>query len=110
MFISIKKNDDFLNVYHNGKSYVNKYLVMYIIRNGSEANRYGITASKKIGNSVIRHRITRLIRESIRLNQSSLICGFDIVIVARKSVLGKKFSDIESAFLHLCKLHHILKR
>lgn len=63
MFISIKKNYSFLNVYHNGKSYANKYLVMYILENQLLVNRFGITVSKKVGNSVIRHRVTRLIRE-----------------------------------------------
>lgn len=69
MFISISKNFEFLNVYHHGKSYANRYLVMYLLKNGSSENRYGITVSKKVGNSVVRHRVTRLIRESIRLNE-----------------------------------------
>ncbi len=109
MFNSIKKNHDFLNVYHNGKSYANKYLVMYIISNDTTTNRYGITVSKKVGNSVVRHRVTRLIRESIRLNEKSVRHGFDIVIVARNTSKGMKFFPIESAFLHLCRLHHILE-
>ena len=75
MFISISKNFEFLNVYHHGKSYANRYLVMYILKNGSSNNRYGITVSKKVGNSVVRHRVTRLIRESIRLNEEKVCQG-----------------------------------
>ena len=41
---------------------------MYVLENNSDENRFGITVSKKVGNSVVRHRVTRLIRESIRLN------------------------------------------
>ena len=63
MFISTSKNFEFLNVYHHGKSYANRYLVMYLLKNGSSENRYGITVSKKVGNSVVRHRVTRLKRE-----------------------------------------------
>ncbi len=110
MFESIKKNEHFLKVYRQGKSYANKYLVMYLLPNGSENNKFGITVSKKVGNSVVRHRVTRLIRESIRLNFDLFEKGYDIVFIARKTAKGKKYSEIEGAVLHLGKLHHVLKK
>ena len=73
MFKSIKKNYEFLNVYHHGKSYANKYLVMYVLKNDTDLVRFGITVSKKVGNSVVRHRVARLIRESSALMHLSKI-------------------------------------
>ncbi len=108
MFDSIKNNRNFVKVYHNGKSYANKYLVMYVLPNGTEQNKFGITVSKKVGNSVVRHRVTRLIRESIRLNEDLFEKGFDIILIARNTAKGKKYSEIESAVLHLGRLHHII--
>lgn len=108
-FISLKNSLEFGNVYKQGKSYANKYLVMYIVDNNLEINRLGISVSKKVGNSVVRHRITRLIREVYRLHQESLITGKDIVVVARVNSKGRNYWDIESAFFHLAKLHRILK-
>ncbi|CDE68689.1 ribonuclease P protein component [Clostridium sp. CAG:277] len=110
MFQKIRKNIEFLNVYRHGKSYANKYLVMYVLNNKLDENRFGITVSKKVGNSVVRHRITRLIRECIRLQESNILTEYDIVIVARKAAKDKKYQDIESAFLNLCKRQNILKR
>lgn len=110
MFRRIRKNIEFLNVYRHGKSYANKYLVMYVLDNHLCENRFGITVSKKVGNSVVRHRTTRLIRESIRLQESNILTEYDIVVVARKATKDKKYQDIESAFLNLCKRHNILKR
>lgn len=110
MFQKIRKNIEFLNVYRHGKSYANKYLVMYVLNNKLDENRFGITVSKKVGNSVVRHRITRLIRECIRLQESNILTEYDIVIVARKAAKDKKYQDIESAFLSLCKRQNILKR
>lgn len=63
---SLKSNQDFQKVYKNGKSYANKYLVMYVVENGTSINRLGISVSKKVGNSVVRHHMCRLIRESYR--------------------------------------------
>jgi ribonuclease P protein component len=110
VFQKIRKNIEFLNVYRHGKSYANKYLVMYVLSNKFDENRFGITVSKKVGNSVVRHRITRLIRECIRLQESNILTEYDIVIVARKAAKDKKYQDIESAFLNLCKRQNILKR
>ena len=67
---SLKKNRDFQNVYCNGLSYANRFLVMYVLENHLGKNRIGISVSKKVGNSVIRHRVTRLIRESYRLQEA----------------------------------------
>lgn len=106
---SLKKNIDFRNVYENGKSYANKYLVMYVLENNKNINRLGISASKKVGNSVVRHRFARLVRESYRLHENIFNSGLDIVVVARKSASTVGFAEIENALLHLSKLHHILK-
>ncbi len=108
MAYSIKKNEDFQKVYHSGKSYANKYLVMYAKKNESETGRLGISVSKKVGNSVVRHRIARLIRESYRLNVSKFHSGWDIVVVARQGAKGRNYFEINSAMLHLAKLHRIL--
>lgn len=110
MFQSIKTSSEFSFVYSNGKSYANKYLVMYLVKNELSENRIGISVSKKVGNSVVRHRITRLIRESYRLNQSLFRTGYDIVVVARAGAKGKNYSDISSALLHLGKLHQVLNQ
>ena len=105
---SLKKNRDFQIVYKNGKSYANKYLVMYILSNNLEGNRLGISVSKKVGNSVVRHRITRLIRESYRLQEDKFSSGLDIVVIARAGAKGIEYNKIESALLHLGKLHNII--
>ena len=106
---SLKKNYDFQRVYKTGKSYANKYLVMYVVENHSDKNRLGISVSKKVGNSVIRHRVTRLIRESYRLHENIFNSGLDIVVIARNSASRVSYMEIESALLHLAKLHHIIK-
>ena len=104
---SLKKNQDFKVVYQNGTSYANRLLVMYVLKNQHSKNRLGISVSKKVGNSVVRHRLTRLIRESYRLNETDFDSNLDIVVVARASAKGKGFHEIESAFMHLAKKHHI---
>lgn len=104
---SLKKNSEFRIVYQSGKSYANRYLVMYVKENNKELNRLGVSVSKKVGNSVVRHRVSRLIKESYRQNEQLYKIGYDIVVVARVSAKGRSFGEIESALLHLTKLHQI---
>ena len=106
---SLKKNRDFKQVYNQGKSYANRYLVMYVLENHTDRNRIGISVSKKVGNSVIRHRITRLIRESYRLQEDMFNSGLDIVVIARATARNADYHQIESALMHLGGLHKIIK-
>ena len=107
---SLRKNRDFQVVYKNGRSYANKYLVMYIMENDQNKNRLGISVSKKVGNSVVRHHITRLVRESYRLHEEIFNSGLDIVVIARNSAASVSYHEVESAMLHLGKLHGIIKK
>lgn len=105
---SLKKYDDFRTVYNRKNSYANKYFVMYVSENGTNENRLGISVSKKVGNSVVRHTVTRLVRESYRLNEEKFSSGLDIVVVARNTAKDIRYAETESAILHLSKLHKIL--
>ena len=107
---SLKKNSDFQKVYRQGKSYANRYLVMYVLENHTEGNRLGISVSKKVGNSVIRHHLTRLIRESYRLHEDMFNNGLDIVVIARSTARNISYHETESALLHLGGLHKVINR
>ena len=106
---SLKKSKDFQNVYNKGNSYANRLLVMYVLENHTDKNRLGISVSKKVGNSVIRHHLTRLIREGYRLQEDMFNSGLDMVVVTRKNAVNCSCQEITSALLHLGKLQGILK-
>ncbi len=109
VFEKLGNNLEFQKVYRSGRSKANKYLVMVLIERESGPNRYGFSVSKKVGNSVVRHRVTRLLRESVRKNDVRFTTGHSIIIVARNAAKGRSFEEIDSAVCHLCKLHGILK-
>lgn len=104
---SLKKNEDFRKCYRTGKSYINRYLILYVCGNQLDYNRIGISVSKKVGNSVVRHRITRLIREIYRLHEHEMRCSpdssSDLAVIARKAAKGKDYYTMERAFLQLAE-------
>ena len=72
---SLKKYGDFQRVYKRGRSYANKYLIMYVLKQ----------------------------------NEQKFVGGLDIVVIARPGAKERSFFEIESALLHLGRLHSILK-
>ena len=106
---SLKKNYQFRFVYNRGKSIANRLLVMYVVRNGTNGNRFGISVSKKVGNSVVRSRITRLLRESYRLSESNFLTGYVIVVIARASAKEATYKEVESALMHLLNKQKLIK-
>jgi len=100
---SLKKNRQFRAVYKNGCSYANKLLVVYVLKNDSEINRLGLSVSRKVGNSVTRNRVSRLIKESYRLRESLVKPGFDIVVIARAESAGRAFDAVSGSLWGLLR-------
>ena len=109
-FPSIKKNEEFKLIYRSGRSCANDSLIMYVLKNDdlTDSNRIGISASKKIGNSVIRHRIARVLRECFRLHRDRLKSGYDIVVIARQPAAAMGYEDMSRAYIDLCSRMGIL--
>lgn len=103
----LRKNIEFRAVYKRGKSFSNQLLVLYVYKNyknkNLNLNRVGISVSKKVGKSVIRSRVKRLISESYRLNREGLKTGYDFVFIARNSAKDKSYAEIENALKNLFK-------
>ncbi len=109
-FETLSKNSDFKKVYNKKKSFANKLLVMYVLENGMDTIRLGVSVSKKVGNSIVRHRLARLIREAFRLNSHKIIKGLDIVVVARAGLKDKGYDETHKAMVHLFALHKIIDK
>lgn len=71
--------------------------------------KVGIVTSKKIGGAIERSRARRLLRESFRLHQNELAQPVELVLVARNSIAGKKFTDVEKDFLAVLNRAGLLK-
>lgn len=106
----LRKNEDFRKVYQKRKSMANKLLIIYISENGCEFNKVGFTVSKKVGKSVVRSRVKRLLSESYRLNSEKVVQGYDIIFVARNTCAEATYKEIESALVHLLKKMKLINK
>lgn len=101
----IRKNIEFRRIYRKKKSYSNSLLVLYMLKNNinHDKSRVGISVSKKVGNSVVRSRVKRLINESYRLNYNNIKDGYDFVFIARNAIKEKSYKEVEIALINLLK-------
>lgn len=106
---SLKKNFQFRRVYHRGRSIANRHLVLYLVKNGThDRNRLGISVSKKVGKSVVRSHVTRLIRESYRSMEEEVKRGYDFVVIARTFCADASYHEICRSLRHLFKKQQLL--
>ncbi len=93
----LKRSGGFKAVYDRGRSYATDLIVLYALpRRDRLTPRVGFSVSKKIGGAVQRNRARRLIREAVRLLLHDVHGGWDVVIVARRSIVRANFSDVAS--------------
>ena len=68
---------------------------------GPVINRVRISVSRKVGNSVVRHHLTRLVRENYRLHEQEFVGGLDLIVIVRPGAKESNFFDIGRALLSL---------
>lgn len=97
----LRRKREFQTVYAEGRSYANRYLVIYVLENLELAGKAGFAAGKKLGGAVIRNRLKRLLRECYRLHQHEIKPQLALLLVARRPLAEEKYVGAETAFLSL---------
>ena len=93
----MKKNSQFDYIFKNGKTLKHGKLLMFYSKSKSKTPKIGVVVSKKIGKSVTRNHVKRLIRESIHQNMKSLNNDLNYIFVARQGIECLNFNEINTS-------------
>jgi len=93
----LRRPEDFRRVWSDGRSWAHPLFILWGMPNTLGTTRVGITASRKVGNAVVRNRARRLLRESARRLHQGIAAGWDIVLVARSALPNAMQPQVESA-------------
>lgn len=102
----LRKNKQFQYVYHRGKSCACRELVLLYIR--SQRLQVGFSVSRKVGNSVVRNRIKRRLREQFRSVMPQVKPGL-YVIVARQAAAAADSRTLGRSLENLLRRQNLLQ-
>jgi ribonuclease P protein component len=97
----LKTSAEFQSVYKRGAKKASRSFVVFMLPNGLEYSRFGLTTPRKLGPAHDRNRIRRRIREILRTAWDLLPRGFDIVVNPRSSACTRSFVELKSELLSL---------
>ena len=96
----IKHRRDFSRLRQSGQRLATGCLVAnWQLLPADASSRLGVITAGRIGGAVVRSRARRLLREAFRLHQHDLAGPVDLILVARPSIVGRAFAEVERDFL-----------
>ena len=91
----------FREAYDGGRHWVGDFMVMWLRTGPGASLRLGVVASRKVGNAVHRARAKRRLREAWRRNRSRFRGDYDVVLVARRSIISASWESVVTDLLRL---------
>jgi len=106
----LRTTSDYQAVRTQGRPVHGSLLLLGVLdRENGAPPRAGIIVSRKVGNSVVRSRVKRLLRELARHHLGDLRAGIDMVLVAKRGAAAANLQDFVQEWLRLAKRASILR-
>ena len=99
--LRLRGRKEFVDAFQRGRLWGNQLLVLRLLPNGLDHNRYGFVTSKRLGKAIVRNRVRRRLREGVRTLTTSISGGWDIVISARPAAALADYGELNRAVASL---------
>lgn len=108
--LRLRNREEFSRIYRGGRSFANgQFVVYWSKRSNAESFRVGISASKKIGNAVVRNRMRRLVKEIVRHMEGEILPNVDFILIVRKPATTMSYAQLEGSIKHVLRKAGLMK-
>ena len=96
----IRQGSDFARLKRQGRRLARGCLVInWLELSADSQSRFAVITTRKLGNAVVRNHCRRLLRECFRVHQHALRQPVEMVMIARRSLVGRKYASVEKNYL-----------
>ena len=106
--VMLSRPEDFAALQGDGTVRSHPLLVVRIRRTNLEETRFGLSTGRKLGGAVVRNKVRRRLRESLRVMAPSFQPGWDVLIIARPPVIGADFQTLAGVLQNLLRRGGVL--
>ncbi|MEG1499567.1 MAG: ribonuclease P protein component [Clostridia bacterium] len=105
----LRKNKQFNYIYKRGIAKHSKFLTVVFVKTKFQPFKVGFTVSKKIGNSVVRSKVKRRLRESFNLIENKIDPSNNYIFLAKDGISLLSFIEIKDAMNNLLEKAKLFK-
>jgi ribonuclease P protein component len=105
----LSDKERFRQVRQTGASYTHPLMVLCLLPNDEAISRCGFTVSRRVGKAVVRNRARRRLSEAVRLLWERVAPGWDMVWVARPTIVKVEFAELQVACKRLLRRANMLR-
>ncbi|MEW5870017.1 MAG: ribonuclease P protein component [Chloroflexota bacterium] len=105
----LARSNDFQRVRRFGRSYAHPLVVLVALPNTIGQTRFGVVAGRAVGNAVRRNRAKRLLRAVLQPNLAEIAPGWDVILIARRTMSGSTYWQVQAALVGLLRRARLLQ-
>jgi ribonuclease P protein component len=91
----VRRSPEYLRAYRRGRRRTGTFVILHFVPNEVGMFRVGVTVSRKVGNSVVRHRVKRRLLEAFRRAPGrDTLPPYDLVLHVRPEAAAASYAAL----------------
>ncbi len=105
----LSRPQDFATLQERGTTRSHHLMAVRMMRTELGSTRFGLATGRALGSAVVRNRVRRRLREALRAMAPSFQPGWDVLVIARRPLVGADQATLDGALRRLLQRGGVLR-